>query len=872
MKGRLRLFAAALLTSTMMWPAQAHALPVLGFLGGLLSSFGLVTPLIGLGAIGAVNAGFALGTFLSSGLGSLLLSVGISALQYLNRPRAPSVESARVNVRVPEPERWIIGGRVRSGGAALFGEYDEDGNFWYLVVHGDSELVGAPIATILDEITVAFDANNRVTTGEFTENQKDNGPPVFTVWTVTYTPSNPVPPPLADFKAAFPAWTDDHKLAGTTYSVIRCKSLKAEDRYKVMTWRGPIGIGEPSISIVGDWSRMYDPRDPTQDINDRSTWKASNNAELVWAWYRTHPYGRNKPMSSINWGKVAENADICDQTVIDKNGNPHARYQCGIAVPDSKERSAGEAEIQLSCDGVIVHDSEGKAYLKVGHWEEPSLSLSRRRDILAMASREAQDGETETDGVIVRYMEPEFNWIAQPSAAWKNPRFYQDGRTPRYMTVDILACHDHNQAMRLAKAIGETSQAPYRLLPTVLLRGLRARRERIVELSYDDTWDGPHKIATTVELDDIGATSSFGLVPITPDHWTLLPGEEGDKPAPVVSIEYDKNLPLATNVVVTAAPVPGSGGNSVRLEATFDASPRVDRRYEFEYRKAGTLTWKPMVVLMDDLVAYSDTVDDGTEYEVQWRTVTLSGRASDWKDPPATVTAVADTVAPVALSSFGVTGGLGSASLSFVTAPDDHLRRIAIYRVPHGGVLDRNTHEVTTIGAVDGTTMGYIDGDATRTNLATNPGFDSDTAWTKDADWTISGGAAHKAAGGGNRHLYQSVSPPSISSVYRWQVTVSSYSAGSFFYRISNGTTSIAQSSAIAANGTYRGSLQNGGAGANRHGPLGASTAVGDVDNVTFFLETVACAPQGVWDYYAEPQNGSRKPGPLAGPVAVTII
>jgi hypothetical protein len=745
----LKLMRVALLASTMLWPVHARADPITALLGGLLTGLGATGvggALFGLGggtAFGAFAAGYGVAAFLGSGLGSLLLSVGLTAAEYLavNKPQAPKMDSVRVNTRVGEGERWVIVGRTRSGGQTVFGEYDADGNFWYIVVHSDTEASlandGRPYQTYLDDIAVEIDEDNRVTTAEFTKQQKEGGTPVFSVWTTTYTPADPTPPPIAAFKAAFPAWTDDHRLVGTTYSIVKCNALSQNDRYQVMRWRGPIGLGEPAISIVDDFGLVYDPRDPDQDVADRSTWKPSGNLALIWAWWRTHRLGRAKPLSSVAWDQMTTQADICDQTIVDKNGHEHKRYECGIAIPDSKARGAGEQEILLCGDAVILYDSTGKAYIKVGAWEEPTLAISRNRDILAMASRTAQDGEMQSDGVVVRYIEPEFGWIAQPCAPWKNPRYYEEGRQPRYLSVDILGCHDHNQAVRLAKAIGETSQAPYRLAPTTGLRGLKAKRERLIDLAYDDFWQGPHKIATTVEEDEVGLSTSFGIVPVDENHWTLLEGEEGDKPAPVVAIEYDKTLPLATGVTVYGAPVPGSGGASVRIEATFDACPRVDWRYEFQYRKSGDLAWRPMVVLMDDLLAYSDTVQDGATYEVQWRTVTTSGRASDWKDPAVTVSAVADTTAPGPVTDASSTGGEGTilhqwtspnnanyfATKIFLSAEDD-INTATLVHVEYGAPNTADSWNQTGVAA--GTWYAWLSaangsGVPSATTVATGP-------------------------------------------------------------------------------------------------------------------------------------------------------
>ncbi len=51
-----------------------------------------------------------------------------------------------------------------------------------------------------------------------------------------------------------------------------------------------------------------------------------------------------------------------------------------------------------------------------------------------------------------------------------------------------------------------------------------------------------------------------------------------------------------------------------------------------------------------------------------------------------------------------------------------------------------------------------------------------------------------------------------------------------------------------------------------------SSTFDGSVDNLIMFPQTADCAPQGVWDYYAVPVNGSGIMGLQSGPLTVTIV
>jgi hypothetical protein len=616
-----------------------------------------------IGAIGASG-------FLASAIGSVVIAAGTYLIQAILGlgARAPDMQAGKVNVKISDPPRWLNAGRARQGGGALFGEFDSEGRWWMLIVHSD-EILHAPYSYFLDDMPVTLDGSRYVTQKEFRlQTNKDKDPADFDgqgrgyvrIWTTTYSEADPTPPRIAALDTALGSkWTSDHRLVGTTFSVVCMDALPVEHRYKIYRWRGPFGLGEPSISVVGDWANAYDPRDETQVLGNRSTYKPTRNAELIWAWFRTHPFGRNKPESSINWERVAEQADICDQGVEGIEGT-QKRYEAGVAIVDSKRRADAEKEILLSCDGQIVFDEDGKSWVRVGHWYDPVLSFSRNRDIMAMSSVEAQDGESETQGVIVEYIDPDANYTMQPSAVWLNPLYYDPLTTPKFLKVSIQACQNHNQAMRLAKGIGMRSQPRHKIGPTVNLRGLQARHERIVAINYDNTFAGDYEIATPVELDGAGIFTGFGAVPISPSRWTLLPGEE--QPKPVV----DGSEGAVSYPAITGESVYVSEG-AIRVD--FPALPRDDATYVAEYILTSDITggesdpWLSMSVNLD--TAMSGVVLDGADYTVRYRYVISSGRGPAWEY------AVLSTVAVLPpATNLTVEGGVGEATVTWKNPND----------------------------------------------------------------------------------------------------------------------------------------------------------------------------------------------------------
>ena len=141
---------------------------------------------------------------------------------------------------------------------------------------------------------------------------------------------------------------------------------------------------------------------------------------------------------------------------------------------------------------------------------------------------------------------------------------------------------------------------------------------------------------------------------------------------------------------------------------------------------------------------------------------------------------------------------VGATSLFHSTASQDSL-------IPAEGGIGSNiglhltkdglSADVTTTFNTGWKTVGclgvYLSGKDTTSlvqsgELVANASFDSDTVWTKEAGWTISGGEAVAAAAAAN-NLYQSISGLVVGKAYVVSVEILTRSAGSLAIRTSQG-------------------------------------------------------------------------------------
>jgi hypothetical protein len=629
---------AALLNGT----TSVDAAPLAGFfaalLGGALGTLpldiGLGTGLTGLAALGGSIGAFIGANWLT--IAVIGASIAISAFQQ----KSPTASVFNVKVEVG-PRRHAFG-LNKVGAQALFGAFAANGAFWYLLAHCDEELVGDVVEYRLDDIPVVLGVDHRVTTADFkTESGGFLGVgkglnPFFSIWTQTFSDADPVPPPLAAFKTAFPEWTDDHKLAGVTYSIVKIDSVDKDARPGVYKWQqGPFHLGEPGLTITAWFGRALDPRDEDQDQADPSTWLPTRNLALAFGWNRVRPFGFGMSVDEVNWDLVGAAADICDEAVLDKNGVSWPRYAGGLAFDESMNNIQIEQMILAACDGMVLYDEAGRVYLKVGKYEAPTVTLSAARDIMGMDSQIVEDGEAQLDGVVVVYTEPDYGYIEQPSAPWYNPRYHDGARIPNLQQVSIPAIQSHNQAVRIAKAIGEMTQPAYKLAPTIGLRALLCRRQRIIGVDYDADFTGAHQIAAPVMFDISSGSGTLAIVPVTANTWDLLPGEEGNRPRRD-TVTTGLTIPDAVNVTVVSVPIAGSNGNAVQLQASFDAPVSSTFRYEFEYSSNGGTTWQSFdLVDMAALKAQVTLINSGVVYDVRWRTATSGGKYGDYSAPVA---------------------------------------------------------------------------------------------------------------------------------------------------------------------------------------------------------------------------------------------
>ncbi|QND46697.1 phage tail protein (plasmid) [Rhizobium lusitanum] len=345
-----------------------------------------------------------------------------------------------------------------------------------------------------------------------------------------------------------------------------------------------------------------------------------------------------------------------------------------------------------------------------------------------------------------------------------------------------------------------------------------------------------------------------------PPPWS---GRVGDE------IGNDTGLPPAPVIVSIRTGISGTdvvGGLEVNLTPGSGAVTSVT--FRVQHRLNGATTWNsvdfPAANGGCSIAGYSS----GQVVQIRAAALNAAGAVGDFSLVVNVTIGGQDAALPLALDSSMISVGalLGGGSVMFSTTADAATVQVQIYR-SMSSTINRATDAAGDPVAVQ-PSRGYSTpiGDTTRSNLATNGGFDTDSGWTKGTGWTIASGLATHASG--TASVLSQARATTVGIYYRIAFTLSGVTAGTLTPQLTGGTTQ--GGTARSANGNFSDRIQAV-AGNNTLALAAASAFVGSVDNAMIFEETATCLAAGIHYIWLEPQNSDGVAGPLAGPFTVTI-
>lgn len=418
---------------------------------------GLTALLSGLGMSAAVAG--AIGGAIVSGVLSVGLSLAASLLQ-TSRGGANAVssnlESAGINspetrytTRQSIPFKRSILGSAFVGGASAFEEFKAPYFYQTVLVHDG-------IAAGVDGI---WAGNNKLSFAAITTGA------ALTPLAITGQPDYPSRVVIAlrlgaDDQAADPiiaaGFTDigaEFRQRGITTATFRSHIGATQEEYISLYGNVP----RPNYFLLVRGDRIYDPRDPTQDIDDESTWKWSNNASLAQIYYITRSWGGRIPMAMIEWDKVAEAADYDDELVGVSGGGFIKRYTVDGLVTHNQRPYDVMLQL-LSANRGLLLQAGGKVWVTSS---KPRTPIATIHDAILAGGIKFRDAKPKRE--LVNKLQFRFVASEQDYQTVDGPILVRDdliaaaGETLT-STLDLPFTLDHRRAQRLQKAFLETAQ------------------------------------------------------------------------------------------------------------------------------------------------------------------------------------------------------------------------------------------------------------------------------------------------------------------------------------------------------------------------------------------------------------------------------
>lgn len=378
-------------------------------------------------------------------------------------------------------------------------------------------------------------------------------------------------------------------------------------------------------------------------------------------------------------------------------------------------------------------------------------------------------------------------------------------------------------------------------------------------------------ITTGVEA-GTGFASILRLVEAAPIIDTLLAADTIPAWSSRVGEELDESLlaPAMPHFTRIASGVSGSTDpDHVDYLIAPGSGPVTTVSYEVDHRLSGAGSWTTITIPAANGGGLLDVYASGDDIEIRARATSIAGVTSPYTAVIALTVGAGDAAIPAALEAdaISVTTLLGGAVVQISGVADAATAQVQVYRST-SPTLDTATDAVGEPVVVPaGQTLSIPLGDTSRVNLFANPGMDAAADWSMGAGWSISGGVASHAAG--TASAIDQFITFTVGKWYRFGFSLSGVTAGTLTPRITGGTTLFGVDR--SANGLWTDRVQSV-SGNTAAGFVTSSDFVGSLDDAVMYRETPGCLAQGTHYLWIEPQNEDGVPGPVTGPITITVI
>jgi hypothetical protein len=511
--------------------------------------------------------------------GSVLAGALYGANALLGTKPESTPQDGQITVREPRSARRRNYGFVKVGGALMFSEVS--GGTRYQILAVNSGEIDSFFQHWFADKQASLDGDGRVTN--------------------MYADEHLVPYVLLYFKlgtrfdAAFPSaiaarpdlWTVFHQ--GKDIAAVMTATIQPEAKNFTKVYPGG---AVPIYRGVIKASKVWDPRDPGQDKDNRDTWTWTENAVLIALDFHRHSDGMGLAVFDdvfFTPAAIAEDwnyaANLCDEVMALANGGTEARYRCAggyeLQAPPKQVLNA----ILATCDGETYQRTDGAIGIRVGRDVDPTVTITDQH-ILSYSNfvNGSSGGISQINVISAKYTDRDLDFQEADADPWRDETSIAVTGREETRSVDLAWVPSHSQARRLMKIAAHRFNPQWTGQIVTDMDGLRAWGERFVtlqiaELSIDDTFE-----ITSFEVLPASMTCAIGVRSFSQSAYDWdADDEEGTAPNEPDPGGDDDPIDAPGSVIAT----PSSGSIAV----TWGTSGRLDTTPELQYKLHASSTW-----------------------------------------------------------------------------------------------------------------------------------------------------------------------------------------------------------------------------------------------------------------------------------------
>lgn len=379
--------------------------------------------------------------------GSALVNTAISSIFGLSGSGQQSTRQS-IAQQTELPFKRHVRGRCFATGTPLPGV--ANGGFYYVAYLLNSRESQGNIEIYLDNRVVQFSGDPYDFSGDGAEaingnfdghvsywisrGDETSPPDVFTAEALYHETDNPL-----GYKA-----TD----AGQGCTIVWMKLKRGGDGSFQERWPSYPYV---NLTALGEWSKVWDPRDVSQTSTDTSTHTFSRNAALhALDLVMQNPF-RTITEESVDLSVWIAAADACDDPIALKSGGSEPRYQVGGTTLFDGSELAQLAKPILNASASTLVYSSGVLGIVPGVAKNAVKTITDVINLPTISTIAAP--EDQYDEVQVQYYPLDRDGEPASLIPWSIPGVVPDG-LPRVLTMDLGMVGSATQAMRLRKIAG----------------------------------------------------------------------------------------------------------------------------------------------------------------------------------------------------------------------------------------------------------------------------------------------------------------------------------------------------------------------------------------------------------------------------------